>query len=189
MPAAPETLSTPRYRLEQLGRADRDALMSHFGDPAVSEYMDLEPPIDGAKIDGILAWLADNFAKGSGVRWAIRERESGAFVGTCGFNSIIRERGSRAEVAFDLVRSSWGQGVMREVLTEVIDVGFGAIGVQRIEAFVNPGNHRSCRLLTRFGFREEGRLRDYGYWRGQFWDQLVFSLLRHEWSRAARPEG
>lgn len=71
---------------------------------------------------------------------------------------------------------------MTEVLTVVLRVGFADLGLRRIEALVTPGNRRSRRLLERLGFQHEGVLRDYGYWRGRYWDQHLYSLLRPKWS-------
>ena len=53
----------------------------------------------------------------------------------------------------------------------------GPDGLHRLEAFVTPGNTRSVRLLERHGFVIEGTLKDYGYWKGRFWDQLVFGRI------------
>lgn len=71
---------------------------------------------------------------------------------------------------------------MSEVLLGVLRVGFDDLDLNRLEAFVTPGNERSGRLLARHGFRLEGVLRDYGRWRGRDWDQEIWSLLREKWA-------
>lgn len=126
--------------------------------------------------DATIAWAARLLEAGKGVRWAIRDR-AGAFAGTIGFNSLVREHSSRGEIGYDVVRSRWRQGVMAEVLPAVLDHAFGALGLHRVEAMVTPGNQASVGLLTAQGFRLEGLLRDYGYWRGRFWDQQLFARL------------
>jgi ribosomal-protein-alanine N-acetyltransferase len=103
--------------------------------------------------------------------------QSGGFVGTCGFHLMTFERGRRAEVGYDLGRVHWGRGVMDEVLPVVLAFGFGVFGLRRIEAMVTPGNARSCALLERHGFRREGLLRDHGYWKERFWDQILYARL------------
>ncbi|GAK46494.1 ribosomal-protein (S5)-alanine N-acetyltransferase [Tepidicaulis marinus] len=40
-----------------------------------------------------------------------------------------------------------------------------------------PGNTRSIRLLERHGFEKEGLLRQHAYWKGRFWDQLIFGQV------------
>ena len=55
--------------------------------------------------------------------------------------------------------------------------GFETLGLRRIEAMVTAGNERSVRLLDKLGFALEGRLRDHAYWKGRFWDQLIYARL------------
>ena len=177
-------LTTARFELSPLTQGDRTDIFAHFSDPQTVEYMDIDPLPDLAAAEAIIAWATGLAVSGDGVRWAIRDR-SGAFVGTAGFNSLVRERGSRGEVAYDVARPLRRQGVMAEVLPVVLDHGFGVLGLNRIEALVTPGNVASVALLKRFGFRLEGTLRDYAQWKGRFWDQLVFARL----ARDAAPPG
>ena len=89
----------------------------------------------------------------------------------------MREHGSRGEIAYDVVRARWRQGVMAEVLPAVLHYGFATLGLHRIEATVTPGNVASVRLLQRLGFRREGLLRGHGYWKGGFQDVELFARL------------
>jgi ribosomal-protein-alanine N-acetyltransferase len=73
------------------------------------------------------------------------------------------------------------------ILPRIISLGFDDLGLRRLEAFVTPGNGRSTHLLERHGFALEGRLRDYGYWKDRFWDQLVFSRLSDSASTISHP--
>lgn len=169
-------LSTQRFSLTPLRPSDRDDLFAHFSDPPTVEFMDIAPMTSVAEADETIAWAAALLDAGGGVRWAIRDR-AGGFAGTIGFNSLVRERGSRGEIGYDVVRPRWRQGVMGEVLPVVLDHAFGTVGLHRVEAMVTPGNQASVRLLTAHGFRLEGLLRDHGHWRGRFWDQQLFARL------------
>jgi RimJ/RimL family protein N-acetyltransferase len=42
-------------------------------------------------------------------------------------------------------------------------------------------NAGSIRVLQKLGRRQEGQLRDKEYFKGRYWDQLVFSILEREW--------
>ena len=66
---------------------------------------------------------------GDGVRWAVRDAQ-GAFVGTAGFNALVRERGARGEVAYDVVAGRRRQSVMNEVLPALLQHGFGPLGLR-----------------------------------------------------------
>lgn len=169
-------LVTANFELRPLAQGDRDDLFAHLSDPATVDYMDIEPLAELAGADAIIAWASGLATSGEGVRWAIRDR-AGGFVGTAGFNGLVRERAARGEVAYDVVRPRWRQGVMAEVLPAVLDYGFGALALHRIEAMVTPGNTASAALLERHGFVLEGTLRDHAYWKGRFWDQWLYARL------------
>lgn len=186
-PALPAHIDTERYRLDQLQRADAPALLTHFADPDVTRYLDFDPLADLAEARAIIDWAEGLARDRVGGRWAIRARDAGVWLGTAGFNAITRTRASRGEIAYDLAREWWGRGVMREVLPVLLGVGFVDLDLNRLEAFVTPGNEPSARLLTRHSFRQEGLLRAYGRWRGRDWDQELWSLLRADWTASHGP--
>ncbi len=169
-------IETANYVLTPLSGDDRADLLAHLGDAQTVEHMDIEPLSDAAGADAIIAWAMRLAGSGDGVRWAIRDR-AGAFVGTMGFNTLVRERGSRGEIAYDVVRPRWRQRVMAEVLPAVLGHGFGTLGLRRIEAMVTPGNAASAALLERHGFVREAVLRDYAFWKGRYWDQWLYARL------------
>ena len=142
-------LETARFGLRPLAETDRCDLFAHLADPATVERMDIEPLSDLAGADAIIAWAVRLLAAGQGVRWAIRDH-AGGFVGTVGFNALIRERASRGELAYDVVRARWRQGVMAEVMPATLSYGYDELGLRRIEALVTPGNRASAALLERF---------------------------------------
>jgi len=169
-------LATAHYRLAPISAADREDLLVHFGDPKTTEHLDIEPIVSLGEADEVVAWAQGLRRKGVGVRWAIRDA-AGAFCGTAGFHNIVRDRACRGELGYDVVRGRWRTGVMKEVLPAVIDFGYRQLLLHRIEALVNPGNDASAAVLESQGFAYEGVLKDYGFWKGRYYDQLMFSRL------------
>ena len=170
------TLRTARFVLSPLTDDDVDPILAHFGDPRVTEHLDIRPLSDRSDAREVIDWAAGLRASGHGLRWAIRDG-AGGFVGTCGFHLMVFDRGRRAEIGYDLGVAHWGKGVMDEVLPAALAFGYGVLGLRRIEAMVTPGNDHSCAVLERHGFQREGLLRDYGFWRDQFWDQILYARL------------
>jgi ribosomal-protein-alanine N-acetyltransferase len=170
-------LSTARFDLGPLTHTDAEDLFAAFSDPEVVRYMDIDPHVDVAQSLAVIDWAERQRVAGQGARWAIRRREDGDFVGTCGFNALILERGCRGEIGYDVRRAAWGERVMNEVLPALLRFGFQTLGLRRIEAHVTPGNIWSCALLERHGFERDGVLREYGFWKDAFWDQIVYSKL------------
>ncbi|WP_374576006.1 GNAT family N-acetyltransferase [Phenylobacterium sp.] len=168
---------TERFVMRPLERTDAPELLALFGDPAVVEFMDIDPLEDLEEAYGVIDWAQSRRREGLGARWSIRPEGGGPLIGTCGFNTLELERGRRGEVAYDLARAYWGKGVMSEILPELVGIGFDGLELRRLEAFVTPGNAASCRLLERHGFAREGQLRDHGFWKGRFWDQFIYARI------------
>jgi len=173
-------LTAGDYVLTPLAPSDGADLLGHLGDPEVTRFMDIPALTTLEEAEAVVDWASGLRAFGGGVRWAIRLRDGGGLVGTAGFAVIAVERGRRGEIAFDLSRAWQGRGVMARVMPVLIAFGFGHLALHRLEAFVTPGNDRSCRLLERHGFAREGVLRGYGFWKDAYQDQIVYSRLAPE---------
>ena len=59
--------------------------------------------------------------------------------------------------------------------------GFAELKVHRIWAWCIADNAASARLLERLGLKLEGRLREKEYFKGRWWDTLVYGILENEW--------
>lgn len=167
---------TTHYSLRPLTLDDAQDLFAEMSEPRVTEFMDIEAMTEVSEAVEVIEWTQDIRAKESGFRWAIRTTQ-GEFAGTMGFNRILLEHGRRGEITYDLKRSFWGKGVINEVLPSLLRLGFDHFELERLEAFVTPGNAASAGVLMRHGFAFEGILRHMGFWKGQFWDQEVYSKL------------
>ncbi len=88
----------------------------------------------------------------------------------------------RAELGYVLTRSYWGKGLMTKAVKLAIEQGFSDLNVVRIEAFVDPMNKASARVLEKAGFVKEGYLRNYLVFKGEVKDRLLYSYLplRHQ---------
>lgn len=174
-------LSTPRLLLTEIELADADEVLGLYSSDRVVEFYDLHPFGSVAQADDLIRRMQQRFADKAGIRWAIRLREEGRLIGTCGFNSWGNRR---ASVGYDLKESCWGRGIMSEALRAVIQCGFQdslPCGIlNRIEAYTIPGNDRSENLLTRHGFQNEGLLRQYAWFKESYHDMNCFALLKSE---------
>jgi RimJ/RimL family protein N-acetyltransferase len=70
------------------------------------------------------------------------------FVGAVGFNAL----GACCEYAYHLVPRFWGAGLASEASRIAADWAFSH-GAESVEAFVEPANPRSVRLVERLGYR------------------------------------
>ena len=49
---------------------------------------------------------------------------------------------------------------------------------------MHPENIRSHNVIVRAGFQKEGVLRQYVLWEGEYFDTVLYSLLKREWEAA-----
>jgi len=72
---------------------------------------------------------------------------------------------------------------MIEALRHVINFGFTEMNLNRIQALVFPDNIASLELLKKIGFKQEGLLKEYAFFRGEFKDLIIVSLLKDEYMK------
>lgn len=82
-----------------------------------------------------------------------------------------------------IVISEKGQGYGRRVMESLLAFGFLHRGAQRIWLDVYPHNQIGISLYRSLGFKQEAHLRRSDYQRGQYYDQLIFGLLREEYTQ------
>ncbi len=171
------TLRGSKVILRWLTTDDVDALFAIFSDPEVAHYLAIPRQHSREETERFLDGIHEGFRTSSLYQWGIEH--NGRVVGTCTLGGIDWEN-RRAEIGFALVRASWGQGPMPDALAALIDHAFGALGLHRIEADVDPRNTVSLRLLERLGFRREGHLRERYFKDGEIQDSLMLGLLRSD---------
>jgi ribosomal-protein-alanine N-acetyltransferase len=179
------TLSTKRLKLVDINLGDTSSLFEHFADQEVVAYYDLKAFKDETQAHELIELFKERFNKQLGIRWVIRFKDNNQFVGTCGFNSWNPKMKSTV-IGYDISREYWGRGYATEALREIVKFAFsGGLPcgeLNRIQGDTVPGNHASEAVLKKLGFKEEGLLRESGYWKGQFHDLKCFGLIKSEFN-------
>jgi ribosomal-protein-alanine N-acetyltransferase len=121
--------------------------------------------------------MSNRFERKEAIRWGIARKADPTLIGTCGFTLMPSFRGG---LGYDLARDYWRQGIMTEALSAILQFGFEKLGLNRVEALVMLENTASVRLLRKLGFQEEGILREYAFFKGQFHDLRSFSILKND---------
>ena len=179
-------LITSRLILDELRPTDAEVLYHHFSNPDIVEFYDLEAFSDMGQATDLIQLFAKRYQDESGIRWAIRLRNNGEFIGTCGYNAW-NVRMKSAGIGYDVSQPHWGNGYATEALAEIIKYGFSGYlpcaDLNRIQGDTVPGNFASEAVLLKLGFKEEGLLRESGYWKGRFHDLKCFGLIRSEYNK------
>jgi len=178
-------LETNRLRLEKLSKDDSNSLFELFSDNAVVKYYDLEVFTEQSQASNLIEFFNSRFKENTGIRWAIRLKETNEFIGTCGFNSWSPKM-KNATIGYDLLPKYWSNGFTTEAVHRIVKAAFlGELScgkLNRIQGDTVPGNSASESLLLKVGFKEEGLRRQSGYWKNQFHDLKCFGLIRSEYS-------
>jgi ribosomal-protein-alanine N-acetyltransferase len=114
----------------------------------------------------------------------VEHKRDRRLIGTCGFISWDKSRNC-AEIAYALSQPYWHRGLMTEAATAVADFGFRTMGIYRLQAYCDPANIGSNRVMEKLGMRYEGTLRAYFLIKGDYRDMKVYSILRSEWLEAS----
>jgi [ribosomal protein S5]-alanine N-acetyltransferase len=175
-------LHTSRLDLVEITALHAADIFKLFGDPAVTEFYNINTLQEEAEAQKIIDWFASRFNDRAGIRWGIALKDNQNIIGTIGFNNFTVNH--RANIGYDLQSAFWNNGYLTEALKAVIDVGFTQLNINRIEAEVMQGNIASEKLLAKAGFKNEGVLRDWMLWNGRHYDMTMFSLLRSDTNRA-----
>ncbi len=179
-------IHTRRLLLRPLQADDALALWGIFGNPAVMRYWST-PPWESLAPGHLM--VAQDQAAGPDADWlrlGLVRRDDDQLIGTCTLFDHNRDS-RRAEVGYALAQDAWGQGWMNEALVALLDHGFEAWNLNRVEADIDPRNLASARTLERLGFCREGLLRERWIVAGEVSDSALFGLLRRDWQVARGP--
>lgn len=179
------TLRGEKVTLRELRESDAHALLAMLTADEVAEFISPLPRtvqgfadfIADAHLDRMLgnsfcfAIVPDGYEDAMGV-FQVRQLEPG-FVS--------------AEWGFALGSPFWGSGLFIDGAKAIINFSFGVVGVHRLEARSIASNGRGNAALRKVGALQEGILRRSFQRHGRFFDQILWSILKDDWSHT-RPQ-
>ena len=117
---------------------------------------------------------------------AITLRPSQQLIGNCGIR-LKTANALEGDIGYELSPKYWGHGYATEAAGAMLEFGFTQLNLHRIWSWCIADNVGSARVLQKLGMQAEGRLRENEYYKGRWWDTLLFGLLDHEW-KAKQPK-
>jgi len=123
----------------------------------------------------ILRWQEEWRSGGRTRTFAARDVHSGELVGGCEIR--LRDQGI-AEMSYWTFPPHRGRGLAARAVRLACEYAFSELAVERMELYVEPGNHASRAVARKAGFVEEGILRSQGVTlSGARRDMVVYSRL------------
>ncbi len=174
-------LETPRLLLKELTPELMTILYTSFSDPDIMQFLGLQKQEE-------LETERDKFVQGltmfsiSFKNFLMIEKGTDKVIGRIGYRWWHVPH-SRAELGYGMYgEENKQQGYMTEAINAIVQFGFTAMNLNRIEAFTGSRNIASQRLLERLGFTKEGLLREHYCNKGTIEDSICYSLLRSEFT-------
>ncbi len=177
-------LQTPRLRLRRFRESDAEAFAAYRSDPAVARYQGWEAPfsLDRARAFVTEMATAPVDVPGEWLQIAVALATDDSLVGDCAFAPDADEPRT-AEIGFTIAPEHQGRGLAREAVTLLLGFLFEDLGKHRVTASCDARNAPSAKLLAAVGMRREGHLVEGTWAKGEWTDDLLFAILRPEWSR------
>lgn len=144
----PQTHTSARLHWSPLEESDIDVIFRQFSDPDMCRYFS-EPPCSRTEAADIIHMY--QHTNGRRMRWKLTHHATNEFIGTCGYHFYDPQK-RHVEVGYDIWKTFWNQGYMREVLPALLTLCLDALDVDTIYVFIDRSNAASLAVAQRAGF-------------------------------------
>ncbi|WP_339665376.1 GNAT family N-acetyltransferase [Maribacter arcticus] len=171
-------IETERIRLRLIDRSDLDSIHTLHSLPETDKFNALGIPNSIEETKAIIEpWIKENRSEEiKNYTFAIDNKSNGKFMGLFGLK-IGHQKYKRAEVWYKIHSDYWKKGYATEALKAIIDFGFDALKLHRIEAGCAVENIGSIKVLEKSGMLREGRLRQILPLKSGWSDNFQYSIL------------
>jgi len=140
----------------------------------------IDEPVSELGVRELIERAARERAQGLSLTYAITHTQTRTVVGLVSVRQLDPTF-EAAEWECTLLPATRGSGVFMEAARLVGSFMFGTIGVHRLEARVLLQNGRANGALRKLGAVQEGVLRRSIRRDGEYFDQVLWSLLKEDW--------
>jgi RimJ/RimL family protein N-acetyltransferase len=175
-----EPIRTPRLLIRQARPEDADALYQRRNDPLVARYQDWATPYPMAKVEEVLAEIAEMEGPEPDQWWmaTVEEVDSDEVIGDLAVHQT--SGGHTAEIGYTFASGWWGKGLAVEAVDGLVDRLFADEQTTRLTGLLHPDNRASAQVLERTGFLFEGHTR-LSYWLGdEVSDDWIYGMTRDD---------
>lgn len=130
------------------------------------------------------SWLAQG-RRADAEQFLVCRRDDDTLAGFVTLDTIVLGTLQSAAIGWAAFDPNAGRGHLTDGVEMVLEVAFTQLRLHRIEANIQPGNHRSRSLAIRCGFQLEGFSPRYLRIDGQWRDHERWAVIVDDW-RARR---
>lgn len=178
--AGTQRIETRRMILRRFKIEDAEDMYHNWAsDPEVTRFLTwpVHASVDATR--NLLSQWVLHYEDGGYFSWAMELKETGEAIGSI---SVVKlnEETEAADIGYCMSRAYWGQGLMAEALSAVIEYLFDVVGLNRIAACHDVNNPRSGRVMDKAGMRQEGILRAAGKNNLGICDEVWHAIIRSD---------
>ncbi len=163
------------FYLRDFKKQDAPYYFKLYTEPKITQFLPdslIPKTVEDAEFE--IKLIEQCFLSGSSIYWAIVERETEKVIGGCGFHDWHKFN-NRVEIAYEMHPEYHRMGIMLKSIKQIMKFAFLQMRVMRVQATTVTENDASKSLLLKFGFKFEGTLYQYKYFKDKMIDVLMFS--------------
>jgi [ribosomal protein S5]-alanine N-acetyltransferase len=174
-------MTTERLKMREFVESDWQAVLAYQNNPLYLRYYEWT----GRTPDEVRAFIQmflDHQQESPRCKFqlAVTLKTTGELIGNCGIR-LRAASAHEADIGYELDPRHWGQGYASEAARAIVAFGFNELELHRIWSWCVADNLASAHVLEKLGMRLEGRLRENEYYKGRWWDTLMYGMLDREW--------
>lgn len=175
-------LETNKFILRPFTSKDiEDMYYNWASDKEVTKYLTWSEHCNINKTNKIVTFWENSYDNNEYYNWAIEEKMSNRVIGSINLTNLDNYN-QNCEVGYCIGKNFWNQGIMTEVLHEILNFAFIEVKFERITARRHINNIASGMLLKKCKFVYEGTLRKIVKDnKGIFVDCKYYSILKLEY--------
>jgi [ribosomal protein S5]-alanine N-acetyltransferase len=152
----PSTFTTPRLLLRAPSMDDGEAILQAYGqDSEVTRFLIWRPHRDLSDTRAFLERCAIGWRQGTEFTYVLTDLQTGDLLGMLS----LRIAGWSASLGYVIRRSMWGQGLVPEAASAVVDWALAQPQIYRVWAICDHENLASARVMEKIGMQREGLMR------------------------------
>jgi ribosomal-protein-alanine N-acetyltransferase len=174
-------LITNRLQLREFVKEDWQAVLAYQQKPEYLKFYDWTERSAG-EVREFVGMFLDQQQADPRIKFqlAVTLKTTGQLIGNCGIR-LESVEAREADIGLELDPSYWSQGYATEAAQAIMRFGFDHLNLHRIWARSNADNQAAGRVLEKLGMQLEGRLRENEYFKGRWWDTILYAILDSEW--------
>ena len=176
-------IETERLILRDFVKDDWERVLEYQTDPLYLRYYEwTESDRTPEAVQEFIGWFLDHQKQNPRIKFqmAVTLKSNNLLIGNCGIR-MDKVDAVEANIGYELDPKYWNHGYATEAAHAIVDFGFRNFALHRVWSWCVADNIGSAHVLEKLGMHLEGRLREKEFYKGKWWDTLMYGILSDEW--------